>query len=143
MDPETLAGAAVGLLVPYLERLGGKATDEVSDHLAEAALPTVRRLYLALKGRLSKGTYAGNQLVGLEERPERQGRQEALGSVLAETLEDDATFAAKVERLVNEANAVRGIDASIRKVEGPVAIGGDVHQEGIYVAGHDLHLGAK
>jgi hypothetical protein len=143
MHPEALAGAAVGLLVPYLERLGGKAAGDLSDHLAAAAVPTVRRLYLVLRGRLSKGTYAGNQLVGLEGHPERQGRQEALASVLAETLEEDATFAAKVERLVNEANAARGVNASIRNVEGPAAIGGDVHQKGIYVAGHDLHLGAK
>jgi hypothetical protein len=143
MDPVSLAGAAVALLVPYLLRLGGKTIDKASEQLAEAALPALGRLYQAMKRRLVPGTYAGSQLAGVEEHPEREGRQQALVSTLAETLEEDAGFAAELAQLVTDAQAAVGVQVKFGHVEGPVAIGGDVHQHGHYVAGHDLTIGAK
>ena len=67
---------------------------------AESALPAVKRVYEAVKARLRPGSYAGNQLQGVEEKPESQGRQQALQGALAEVLEEDQGFAAELERLV-------------------------------------------
>jgi hypothetical protein len=143
MDPVSLSSAAVALLVPYLQRLGGKMTDKASEQLAEAALPALGRLYQAMKRRLVPGTYAGGQLAGVEEHPERKGRQQALVSTLAEMLEDDVGFVTELAELVTEAQAAVGVQTKFGRVEGPVAIGGDVHQHGHYVAGHDLTVATE
>src|SRR5829696_3243867 len=121
MDPITLASAAVSLLAPYLGQLAGKVIDKAGDQLAESALPAVKRVYEAVKARLQPGSYAGNQLQGVEERPESQGRQQALQGALAEVLEEDAGFATELERLVTQARQAAGWHAEVGKVEGTAA----------------------
>ena len=96
-----------------------------------------------MKRRLVPGTYAGSQLAGVEEHPERTGRQQALASALAEALEEDAGFVAELAELVTEAQAAVRVQVRFGLVEGPVAIGGDVHQHGHNVAGHDLTIGPE
>jgi hypothetical protein len=132
MDGPTLAATVVSLLTPYLQRIAGKATDQ----LAEAAVPAAGRLYEALRRRLASTPYAAGQLAGLEERPELAGRQQALASALAERIADDADLAEELERLVGETHAANS--TIVGRIEGPAAFGGSVHQQGRYVAGHDL-----
>jgi hypothetical protein len=143
MDPITLAGAAVSLLAPYLEQLAGKVIDKAGDQLAEGALPAVKRVYEAVKTRLRPGSYAGNQLQGVEEKPGSEGRRQALQSALAEILEEDKEFAAELERLVTQARHAAGWHAEVGKVEGTAAFGGDVNQEAEYLAGRDMLSGVK
>jgi len=137
VDLESLAGTVAATLVPYLgnlQRLGGKVGEQV---LTESALAALGRLYRRVKQRLAPDSYATNQLAGLEQNPDREGRQQAFASALAEILEEDDEFAAELRRLVDEVRGA-GIQTRLDHVEGPVAIGGDVHQEGHNVAGHDL-----
>ncbi len=138
IEPISLAAATVSLLVPLLQRLGGRVADRASDALADAAVPAVKRLYQTLKERLRPGSYAGNQLQGVEERPDSEGRQQALRTALAEELAADQELAAQVERLVDEARAA---GAHINARDAGVVAGRDVHQHGQYVAGRDLQIG--
>jgi hypothetical protein len=140
VDPITLAGAAVGLLASYLGQLAGKVIDKASDQLAESAMPAVRRVYEAVKFRLRPGSYAGNQLQGVEEKPESRGRQQALQGALAEVLEADKGFAEQLERLVTQARAAAGWHAEVDTIEGTAAFGGDVHQQAEYLAGRDMTI---
>jgi hypothetical protein len=140
MDPITLAGAAVSLLAPYLSQLAGKVIDRAGDQLAEAALPAVKRVYEEVKARLQPTSYAGNQLQGVEEKPDSPGRQQALQGALVEVLEEDKRFAAKLERLVTEAQEVAGWHAEVGTVEGTAAFGGNVNQRAEYLAGRDMTI---
>jgi hypothetical protein len=143
MDPVTLAAAAVGLLGPFLRSIGDKTAEktaeEVSQTLSERAVPAVKRLFKALKEKLRPGSYAGNQLEGVEEKPDSDTRRQALTDALAEELEADPAFAAEVEGLVNEAEAAGGVQ--VTATDAGVVAGGDVHQSGTYVAGRDMTIG--
>lgn len=138
IEPVSLAAAAVSLLAPFLQRLGGRVAEDASDALADAALPVVKRLYQTVKARLLPGSYAGNQLEGVEKRPDSEGRQQALRTALAEELAADPELAAQVERLVSEAQAA---GVQVIASDAGVVAGRDVHQRGQYVAGRDLHIG--
>jgi hypothetical protein len=140
MDPISLAGAAVGLLAPYLQQLAGKVIDKTGEQLAEGALPAVKRVYEAVKARLRPGSYAGNQLQGVEEKPESPGRRQALQGALAEVLEEDEGFAGELERLVTQAREAAGWYAEVGMLEGTAAFGGDVHQRAEYLAGRDMTI---
>jgi hypothetical protein len=139
VEPFSLAAAAVTLLAPYLERLAGRVAEQATDTIADAALPTVKRLYQTVKAKLRPGSYAGNQLQGLEERPESEGRRQAMRTALAEELESDPTFAAELERLISEAQAAGGIRITATDVG--VVSGKDAHLRGNYVAGRDMTVG--
>lgn len=139
VEPVSLATAVVSLLAPFLRQLGGQVAEKASAELTDAALPAIKRLYHTLKERLRPGSYARSQLQGVEERPDSEGRQQALRSALAEELESDPAFAAEVERLVSEAQAASGVQITANDTG--VVAGRDVHQRGQYVAGRDLHIG--
>lgn len=132
-----LSSEAVSLLAPYLQRLVGKATDQ----LADAAVPALGRLYDALRRRLASTPYAAGVLAGLEEQPDNTGRQQALAGALSERIEEDADFAAELQRLVADARTDATTVAG--KIEGPAAFGGSVQQSGQYVAGHDLTINQR
>ncbi|HET9610553.1 MAG TPA: hypothetical protein VFP06_13165 [Acidimicrobiales bacterium] len=138
VDPVTLAAAAVAILAPFLRRVTEQTADNVSEAISDAAVPAAKRLYQAVRARLRPGSYAANQLDGVEERPDSESRQQALQAALAEELEADPSFAAELEALVTEAQAA-GVQITARDT-GAVA-GRDVHQRGRYVAGRDLNIG--
>ena len=139
MDVGQLATTIVTLLGPHIQRLADSAVDGAADRLADAIPSGIRRLYETLRHRLPAGTYGGNQLDGLAEMPDRSSRQQALIAVLGELLEEDDAFAMEVGKLIEADDVVR-LRARLDKVEGPVAIGGDVHLEGKFVAGHTLNI---
>ncbi|RRR77627.1 hypothetical protein [Streptomyces sp. RP5T] len=141
MDPAALAATAVAVLLPYLHQLAGRVTERTADALSDSGLPKVQQLYQALKERLRPGSYAGNVLEGAEERPDSEGRQQALGAALAEELERDPDFAADVERLIAQAQEPGGATFSVTD-SGAVA-GRDVVQRGRNVAGRDLTIGTS
>jgi murein L,D-transpeptidase YcbB/YkuD len=138
VEPVSLAASAVALLVPYLERVAGRVAEQATDALADAAIPALKRLYEAVKARLRPGTYAGNQLQGVEERPDSEGRQQALRSALAEEVESDPAFAAELDRLVSQAQTATGVRVTATDVG--VIAGRDAHLRGGYVAGRDMDL---
>ena len=139
VEPVSIATAAVALLAPYLGRLVDRVAQQTTDAIADSALPAVKRLYAAMKAKLRPGTYAGSQLQGLEERPESEGRQQALRTALVEEMSGDPSFAAELERLVQEAWEAGGVQISGTDT-GAIA-GRDVIQRGQYVAGRDMEIG--
>jgi hypothetical protein len=141
MDPVTLAAAAVGLLAPFLRSIGDTVAGEASETLSDAAVPVVKRLFKALKERLVPGSYSGNQLDGVEEKPDSATRRQALRDALAEEIAADPAFAAEVEALVTEADAAGGVQ--VTATDAGVVAGGDVHQRGRYVAGRDMTIGGE
>lgn len=141
VEPFSIAAAAVALLAPYLERLAKQVAEQATDAVGEAAVPAVKRLYQAVRARLRPGTYAGNQLQGLEERPESEGRQQALRTALVEELESDPAFAAELERLVSDAKAAVG--TQITATDTGVVAGRDSSIRGQYVAARDMTIGVE
>lgn len=139
VEPAGLAATAVALLTPYLQRLAGRVVEHAADAIADEALPAVQRLYDTLRVRLRPGTYAANQLQGVEESPDSDGRQQALRAALVEELEDDPAFAAEIERLVNDTQEAGGVQ--IRVTDTGIVAGRDVNQRGRYVAGRDMTVG--
>lgn len=131
MDVSGLAGAVVGLIVPYLQQAAGKFADGVVD----GAVAKVRQLYQTLRSRLRPGSYEANQLAGVEERPDSQSRSDSLRTALAEYLADNPELAGELARLVAEA---RQAGVSVRAVDSGITAGGDVHiRAGGDVTGRD------
>jgi hypothetical protein len=126
MDPLSLAAAAVALLAPYLQQAGGVLADRAGEAIADASLAKVRALYEQVRAKLRPGSYQGALLDGVQEAPEDVGRQEILKAELAKVISQDQTFAAELERLVNEAEVAGGVQ--IAASDAGMMAGGDVHQ---------------
>jgi hypothetical protein len=141
MDPAMLAGAAVSLLIPYIERLGGKIAETATEEIADAALPKIKQLYQVIKEKFTPGTYGGNQLQAIEEKPESQGRQQGLETAILEQLGEDPQFADDLQRLVSQVQAIG--ETSIQARNAGVVAGRDVKQHGHYVAGRDMNIGGE
>jgi hypothetical protein len=119
MDVPELAGAVVGLIVPYLQR----AADKLTDHAVDGAMKKVAQLYRTLRDRLRPGSYEANQLAGVEERPDSEGRSAALRGALAEYLAAEPELAGELARLVEEA---RVAGATVHAADSGITAGGDV-----------------
>jgi len=124
MDPITLATAAVGLLAPYLRKVGEKVAETVADHLADTGSSVVERLYRTLKARLRPGSYEAGQLQGVEDKPESPARQQALVNSLAEFLAEHPDVAKEIEALVAEAE---GAGAQVQAIESGITAGGNLN----------------
>jgi hypothetical protein len=140
MDPVTLAGAAVGLMVPYIKQLTGRFSETAGEKLAETAIAPLARLLSGVRTRFenNRDSYAKTQLEAVSARPENTGRQEGLRTALIEVLQEDQDFAAQLERLVAEAQQATGWQAVVGGVQGTAAIGGNVRQQASYLAGRDM-----
>jgi hypothetical protein len=134
VDPVTLATAVVGLMLPVLKRVG----EGVADAAGEAALPAAKRLYTALKERLGAGSYQHSQLKAVEERPDSEGRRQALQTALVELFEENPDVAQELEPLVKAAEAEAGVSFTAQE-SGAVA-GRDVNIQGHFAAGRDQHI---
>jgi hypothetical protein len=126
MEPLSLAAAAVALLAPYLQQAGGVLADRAGEAIANAALPKVKELYERVRAKLRPGSYQGALLDGVQEAPGDTGRQEILKAELAKVISQDRQFAAELERLVNEVQAVGGV--KITASDAKVVAGHDVYQ---------------
>ena len=140
VEPVSLAASAVALLVPYLQQAAGRVAEQATDAAVDVALPALKRLYEVVKAKLRPGTYGGNQLRGMEERPDSEGRQQALRTALVEELESDPSFAAELVHVVREAQEATGVRVSA--VDAGVVAGRDARLRGRFVAGRDMNLGA-
>ncbi|MGH3243298.1 MAG: hypothetical protein ACRDNL_23165 [Spirillospora sp.] len=139
MEPVTLAAAAVGALVPYLGQIAGGSLARLGEAASDGASQHIVELYRTIRARVTGTPYEEAVLDGAEAQPDNEGRRAALQNVLAELLEADPDFAARLEHLVEQAGQVE-----VRQVQvtdsGAVAAN-DLHQSGTYVAGRDLHIG--
>ena len=120
MDIQAIAVAAIALLGPYLARAGEAFAKETGEKLAKK----VGALYQVIKKKFKDDAYAEQTLARTEEKPEPEGRQIALKTVLAEKMEEDTDFAETVWRLVEEAKAADTGNVIVYKRG--VAVKGDV-----------------
>ncbi|MFF3877429.1 hypothetical protein [Streptomyces sp. NPDC001978] len=136
MDPTLLASGAIAVLVAFL-----KATADKSAELAsEAALGRLKSLYQAVKVKLARSDVDAGVFERFEADPSSTARQRALEGVLAEAIQEDSEFAAKVAQLLKDSEP--DVAHIIVTDSGAVA-GGDVNQRGRYVAGRDLTVGVE
>jgi hypothetical protein len=124
MDPVTLATTVVGLLAPYLLKVGEKVAGTLTDRAADAAQGVVQRLYQTLKARLRPGSHEAGQLEGVEAKPDSPARQQALAATLAEFLAEHPEVAAELEPLAVEAQQA---GAQVQAIESGITAGGNVN----------------
>lgn len=137
---EPVATAAVGLLVGYLGRLGGKVAEQAASELDEALLSRLRKLYELIKARVAGDGYAAGALERVEAEPENERRQGALEDALDELVHGDREFAVQLAALIDEVEAAGGGAVQVSDA-GVVTFGGQVTMRGRYVAGRDMTVG--
>lgn len=121
MPIETVAAAAISILVPYLSEAGKGFAKKFGEKMAEKA----GDLYQAIKNKFAGDAYAEQTLGRVEEKPDSETRKSTLEEVLAEKLQEDTDFAQLLQRLIDEAKA-----ADTKNVfaigERSVALGGNL-----------------
>jgi hypothetical protein len=94
MDPLTLAAIAAPFVAKGAEAFSKSVGDKLGAKVGELCQAVVDKF---------KGDSDAEETLALaQKRPDSKGRQSALEEVLAEKLEADPDFAARVQRLVDE-----------------------------------------
>ncbi|HEX8650717.1 MAG TPA: DUF4062 domain-containing protein [Pyrinomonadaceae bacterium] len=101
MPIETVAAAAISILVPYLSEAGKGFAKKFGENMAEKA----GNLYQAIKSKFTDDVYAEQTLSRVEEKPDSEGRKSTLEQVLIEKLQEDSDFAQRLQQLIEEAKA--------------------------------------
>jgi hypothetical protein len=140
MDPVSLAAVAIGLLVPYLQRIAGKLGDRSGDAIADAAAPILKSLHQLVRTKLPPGSSQGALLDGVLEQPDDANRHQSLETALAGAAAQDEAFKADLERLVAAARAAGAVQ--ITATDAGVVAAGDVKVRGTYVSGRDMTIGS-
>jgi len=94
MDPLSLAA----IVAPFI----AKGAETLSKTAGEKLGGMVGDLCKAVVDKFKGDSYAEQTLARAKEKPESEERQNALKGVLKEKLEEDADFAKKVQRLVDD-----------------------------------------
>lgn len=126
-------------IMPDLQRVEGKASEEVSESLRSDSLKSVQELWQRLQPRLEGRPLAMGAVADLVSEPDNPDVQAAFRVQLKKILTDDATFAAELAqvlektRLAQPANHAMVVgEGSIAQREGVaagaegVAVGGDI-----------------
>jgi hypothetical protein len=121
MDPLALATTAVGFLTPYVAKAGEKAVEEVGKKLPAF----VGNVWQAIMTRFKDSPVAAETARDLAAKPEEADNQAAFRKELRKLLETDATFAAELERLLDNAQQQSG-DTIRNQGSGAVAMHGGV-----------------
>jgi hypothetical protein len=113
LDP---VSAAVALLVPYLAKFG----EAVASKAGEAAVEGGKAILEIIKRRLGRDAdeYGRQTLTRLEAKPEDEGRQSALRSVLADKVMEDREFADDLERIVQQTTSNQPVGQFLTEVYG-------------------------
>jgi hypothetical protein len=141
MDPATLAGLAVGALVRYVVSKGARLAGRAGRDIDRAVDDRLDRLYDAVAARVAGNRPVERTLHQFEEDPTDDRRQGRLEYALEDLLTTDPDFTARLTALVEGLGAQAPGSVTVRDA-GAVALGGDVHQSGRYVAGRDLTIGS-
>jgi hypothetical protein len=140
MDPITIATAAVSLLVPFFQRLGGRLAERVGEDLGDAAMRKLDRLYEAVRGHLAGNRVASSALETVKEQPDSERDQGALQLALAQAVESDPSFGQTLATLIEDVKAAGGPTITWVSDAGAVAIGGNVEMRGTNVAARDMTI---
>jgi hypothetical protein len=113
MDP---VSAAIVLLAPYLAKAGASFASKAG----EAAFEATRSLLDRIRRKFDDDgdNYARTTLARLEEKPDDEGRQGALKSVLEEKAQADPAFAGDLERLVQSTVGNQAVSSFVTQVYG-------------------------
>jgi hypothetical protein len=139
MDPATLAGLAVGALVRYVATKGARLAGRAGRDVDRAIDHRLDRLYKTVLARIAGDHTVERTFHQLEADPTDERQQGRLEYALENLLDADPAFAATLAKLLDGLTDHAPGSVSIRDA-GPVALGGDVHQRGQYVAGRDLNV---
>jgi hypothetical protein len=139
MDPASLAAAAVGFIVSYLQQVSGQLTERSGQAVADAAFVKAKALYARVRAKLAPDSSYGVLLQGVEETPEDTDRQESLKAALATMVAHDTGFEADLERLVAQAQTAGRV--SVTATDVGVFAGRDAKLQGRYTAGRDMTIG--
>jgi hypothetical protein len=128
MDPFSLAAAAVTALAAYFGRQVGRGATEAGDAVAD-------RLFGLIEQHLAHRPAARAVLNGFVSEPDNGQLQDRLGSLVGQLASDDAAFGEQLAQAVEQATPGVRIERA-----GAVSFGGNVIQQGTYVAGGDQHI---
>jgi hypothetical protein len=135
MDPLALATMAVGLMTPYFLKAG----EALAEKAGAAAWEKVKAIYAAVNNKLRGDSYSEETLARLAAEPQSKNRQAALAGILEEKIKDDPSFAASLQKLLEEAQA-SGADKITQHVTvSDRARTGDITQIGKVEGSIDLH----
>jgi hypothetical protein len=140
MDPLTLAGMAVAALVQYVAAKGAHLVKHAANDVDQRVDHALDSMYDTIKARVSGEPRAERAFRELEADPSDERRQGRLEGVLEALVEDDPSFAERLQSLLDAAGAqpTRRVDISDA---GAIAIEGDIQIRGTNVAGRDLTIG--
>jgi hypothetical protein len=141
MEPTMLAASAVSLLVPYLARIGGQVADRIGGDLGQAVVDQLCQLYERIRTKVVGDRFAEPALERFAQRPTNKVQRSSFAFELSELLERDPSFAAELATLVSKAKQTAGPTLTQVTDAGALAIHGDLHMEGTYVAGRDMFIG--
>jgi hypothetical protein len=128
MDPFSLAAAAVTALAAYFGRQVGRAATEGGDAVAD-------RLFGLIESHFTHRPAANAVLSGFVGDPDNSQLQDRLGTLVGQLAMEDAAFRDQLAQAVEQAAPGVKIGRA-----GTVAFGGNVIQQGTYVAGGDQHI---
>ncbi len=110
MDPQTInviATAAIGFFTYFLAKAGEATAKKIGEDI-----------YQALKTRFSKKPAAQEALADLEKAPNEADYQAALRVQLKKLLAEDESFAAQLQRLLQEASGTEAGATVIKQIAG-------------------------
>lgn len=110
----TIAGTAVSMLVPFLQKLGGdlakKAVDGVGAKAGDAVWAKAKQLYEMVKSKFAQKPESNRALTALEKNPDDPDTQAVIRYHLKEILSSDEKFAKELAGLLKEVSDSSGGD---------------------------------
>lgn len=141
MDPVSLAGIVVPLLVHYLKEISQPLAERAGTALDETATRWLARIHDRVRSGLAPDPFAAEALNRLKEESANELRQATLRTALAEILTEQPAFLADLTRLVEDAQTEAGQTVTTIIGSGATSVRGNINLQGSQVAGRDLHIG--
>ena len=137
MDSAIIASAAVGLLAPYLNKMGAKAAEKIGETIPGK----IDELFKAIKDKFAEDTDAENVLDSTQKKPDSKGRALALAEVLEEKMKGDNEFTELLVKLISELQTSLEGDQFQQNIK-VTGKAGDIYQIG-EIKGNDINIGKK
>lgn len=136
MDPISIAPIAISvwkLLQPYAKKVGSKLAEKAGESLPDV----VDKMWDTVKVKMESKPETQNLPADLAKAPDDEDTQGAFKYQLKKLLENDETFAKRLDELVNEAKQVISYSAEM-KGDGAIAQGDNsvaVGRGGVHIGG--------
>lgn len=140
MDPISVA-AVVALIATFVEKVAGRATEQVAEDVGNDFADRIRQLFETVKTRFSGESYAAGALERFEAEPGNERRRTTLEDALSEIVDSDPAFEKELEGFLTDARKDAPTGSTWVSESGAVSLHGDIRQAGRYVAGRDMSIG--